>query len=122
MKFPPNLLKLAKRLDNEARKLFPGDEEKQEEWYLEQFDAQLKDTRQTRELLRNIEGRLLLEATKDAYEQFPHDKDEAVVRILELMDWDNTRAMREIARNAWDTFLNDPRFDEERDIRAASGA
>jgi len=116
--FPPNLLKLAKRLIKESTKVFPDDEKQQEKWYFEQFDLQLKNTPQNVEIQMTLMAVMLNEATQDAYEDFPHDKEKTIARIIELMDWDDEPETRELAEKALEMFLTDPLFAEDKEIRS----
>jgi hypothetical protein len=116
--FPPSMLKLARRLIKESIKLFPDDEARQEEWYMQEWDRQLKDTPQNEQVLRNLMAGMLLNATKDAYERFPNSRDQAIARILEIMGWDNGLEERRTAKKALDMFLTDPLFAEDMEIRS----
>lgn len=117
MEYPIRLKKLAKRLINEAMKLFPNDDAKQEEWFLDQFVKQCPEPTKNLEWERRAIAAALREATQDAYEAFPYDQERAVVRILELMGWDNDPEMRETAQKALNMFRTDPLFAEDRAIR-----
>jgi hypothetical protein len=79
---------------------------------------QIKHTKQNQELARTVIATVLLKATQDAYEQFPDDKEKAVVHIMEHMDWDNAPDTRDTAQKALNMFLTDPLFAEDKDIRS----
>jgi hypothetical protein len=116
--FPPNLLKLARRLLKEAARLFPDDERQQEIWYYQQFDQQLKNTPQNVKIQRTLIAVRINEAIQDAYEDFPHDEEKTITRFIELMDWDDEPETRELAEKALDMFLTNPIWAEDKEIRS----